>query len=96
MNPDLLLMDEPFSSLDTLTREDLEGLSLELRQETGVTTVVVTHNIEEAVYLGQRILVLGNPPHSSALIIDNPDAGQPDYRQLPSFQTRCNQVRGLL
>lgn len=96
MNPDLLLMDEPFSSLDTLTREDLEGLSLELRQETGVTTVVVTHNIEEAVYLGQRILVLGNPPHNSALIIDNPDAGQPDYRQHPSFQTRCNQVRGLL
>jgi ABC-type sugar transport system ATPase subunit len=52
MNPDLLLMDEPFSSLDALTREDLERLTLELREETGVSTVIVTHNIEEAVYRG--------------------------------------------
>ena len=59
-------MDEPFSSLDALTREDLQRLTLELRQETGVTTVVVTHNIEEAVYLGRRILVLGQRPDTRA------------------------------
>ncbi len=64
--PKLLLMDEPFSSLDALTREDLQRLTVELRQETGVTTVIVTHNIEEAVYLGQRILVLGRPPNTRA------------------------------
>ena len=57
--PNLLLMDEPFSSLDALTREDLQRLTVELRAETGVTTVIVTHIIEEAVFLGQRILVLG-------------------------------------
>ncbi len=96
MNPDLLLMDEPFSSLDTLTREDLERLTLELRTETGVTTVIVTHNIEEAVYLGQRLLVLRRPPHREALVIDNPDSGQPDYREQPIFQVRCNEVRELL
>jgi len=96
MNPDLLLMDEPFSSLDTLTREDLEKLTLELRAETGVTIVVVTHNIEEAVYLGQRILVLCRPPHHEALVIDNPDSGQLDYREQPLFQVRCNEVRELL
>ena len=61
--PNLLLMDEPFSSLDALTREDLQRLTVELRQETGLTTVVVTHIIEEAVFLGQRILVLGRPPN---------------------------------
>ena len=47
--PNLLLMDEPFSSLDALTREDLQRLTVELRAETGLTTVVVTHIIEEAV-----------------------------------------------
>jgi NitT/TauT family transport system ATP-binding protein len=96
MDPDLLLMDEPFSSLDALTREDLERLTLELRAETGVTTVVVTHNIEEAVYLGQRLLVLRRPPHREALVMENPGAGQFDYRGQPDFLARCNQVRALL
>jgi len=96
MNPDLLLMDEPFSSLDALTREDLERLTLELRAETGVTTVVVTHNIEEAVYLGQRLLLLRQPPHREPLTIDKPAAGQVDYRQQAAFQARCNQVRERL
>jgi NitT/TauT family transport system ATP-binding protein len=96
MNPDLLLMDEPFSSLDALTREDLERLTVELRQETGVTTVVVTHNIEEAVYLGQRLLVLRQPPHREAVIIDNPAAGQPGYRHDATFQEHWNLVRDML
>jgi ABC-type nitrate/sulfonate/bicarbonate transport system ATPase subunit len=96
MNPDLLLMDEPFSSLDALTREDLERLTLEIRAETGVTTVIVTHNIEEAVYLGQRLLVLRRPPHREACIVENPAAGRADYRVQPEFQARCTQVRDLL
>ncbi len=96
MNPDLLLMDEPFSSLDALTREDLERLTLELRAETGLTTVVVTHNIEEAVYLGRRILILHHPPHRQPFIVENPEAGDPDYRQRSGFQARCNRVRDLL
>jgi NitT/TauT family transport system ATP-binding protein len=96
MNPDLLLMDEPFSSLDALTREDLERLTLELRGETGVSTVIVTHNIEEAVYLGQRLLLLRKPPHHEALIIENPGGASPGYRMQPVFQERCNQVRDLL
>ncbi|MGD9046512.1 MAG: ABC transporter ATP-binding protein [Anaerolineae bacterium] len=96
MNPDLLLMDEPFSSLDALTREDLERLTLELRAETGVTTAIVTHSIEEAVYLGQRLLLLRKAPHHEPLVIDNPGAGQPDYREQVEFQARCNHIRDLL
>ncbi len=96
MNPDLLLMDEPFSSLDALTREDLERLTLELQAETGVTTVIVTHSIEEAVYLGHRLLLLRKAPHREPLVIDNPGAGQPDYREQVEFQARCNQIRDLL
>ena len=96
MNPDLLLMDEPFSSLDALTREDLERLTLELCAETGVTTVVVTHNIEEAVYMGRKLLVLQRPPHHEPVIIENPSAGQSGYREQPEFLVRCNEVRECL
>lgn len=96
MNPDLLLMDEPFSSLDALTREDLERLTLELRTETGITVIIVTHNIEEAVYLGQELLLLKNPPQRKATIVENPGAGQLDYREQAEFQARCNQIRDLL
>jgi NitT/TauT family transport system ATP-binding protein len=96
MNPDLLLMDEPFSSLDALTREDLERLTLELRAETGVTTVIVTHSIEEAVFMGQRLLVLQDPPHTKPLVVENPEAGQGGYRDHPLFQVRCSEIRDLL
>lgn len=96
MNPDLLLMDEPFSSLDALTREDLERLTLELRKETGLTTVIVTHNIEEAVYLGQRLLLLRQPPHHEPMVLENPEAGEVGYRHQPHFQARCTQLRDLL
>jgi NitT/TauT family transport system ATP-binding protein len=96
MNPDLLLMDEPFSSLDAFTREDLERLTLEIRAETQVTTIVVTHNIEEAVLLGRQLLLLQRPPHRQALIVANPAADELTFREQPEFQARCNMVRGLL
>jgi len=96
MNPDLLLMDEPFSSLDTLTREGLERLTLELCAETGLTAIVVTHNVEEAVYLGRRLLLLQQPPHHKPAIIVNPGAGQLEYRRQAAFQERCNQIRERL
>lgn len=94
--PNLLLMDEPFSSLDALTREDLQRLTVELRQETGVTTVVVTHNIEEAVFLGQWILVLGRPPNRQPRVIENPAAGATDYRSRPEYWARCTELRAAL
>ncbi|PKO21019.1 MAG: ABC transporter ATP-binding protein [Chloroflexi bacterium HGW-Chloroflexi-1] len=94
--PNLLLMDEPFSSLDALTREDLQRLTLELREETDVTIVVVTHNIEEAVYLGQRILILGRVPNTRTSVIENPAAGDPDYRGHPAYWQRCTELRAAL
>ena len=54
LNPDLLLMDEPFASLDAPTREGLQNLTLELQAEQQLTTVVVTHSIEEAAFLGRQ------------------------------------------
>jgi ABC-type nitrate/sulfonate/bicarbonate transport system ATPase subunit len=96
LDPDLLLMDEPFAALDAATREDLQNLTIELQREQNLTLIVVTHNIEDAVFLGQKILVLDQPPHSAPLLIDNPQAGEPGYRSQPSFFEKCAQLRGAL
>ena len=60
--PEIMLMDEPFASVDAQTRADLEDLILEVRREYGVTVVFVTHDIDESVYLGDRIVVLSSSP----------------------------------
>jgi len=79
LSPDLLLMDEPFSSLDAPTRESLQRLTLELWAEQKLTLVTITHAIEEAVLLGQKILLLGAPPNRSPLIIENPYGADPSF-----------------
>ena len=60
--PDLLLMDEPFGQLDTNTRFQIETRLIEVWEKTKRTVIFVTHNLEEAVYLAERILVLTNKP----------------------------------
>jgi NitT/TauT family transport system ATP-binding protein len=60
--PKVLLLDEPFSSLDALTRSELQDLLLELWEEFGFTALFVTHDIDEAVYLSQRVVVLTRAP----------------------------------
>ena len=75
LDPDLLLMDEPFASLDAPTRETLQNLVLQLRRENGLTTLLVTHSIEEALYLGEKILVLQPGPNRHAQVICNPFSG---------------------
>jgi ABC-type nitrate/sulfonate/bicarbonate transport system ATPase subunit len=93
LQPDLLLMDEPFSSLDAVIREDLQSLTLELCAEHGITLVIVTHNIEEAAAMGKKTLLLGAPPNREARIFKNPSAGQPDYRESREYQTLCQRLR---
>lgn len=60
--PSILLMDEPFASVDAQTRGDLEDLVLEVRNEFGITILFVTHDIDESVYLSDRIVVLTHSP----------------------------------
>ena len=96
LDPDLLLMDEPFAALDAATREDLQNLTIELQREQRLTLIVVTHNIEDAVFLGHKILVLDRPPHTQPIILDNPHAGEPAYRAQPVFFEKCAQVRAAL
>jgi len=60
--PDVLLMDEPFAALDAQTRETLQDELLRIWQRTGTTVVFITHSIDEAIYLGQRVLVMAASP----------------------------------
>ena len=93
LKPDLLLMDEPFSSLDVPTREGLQNLVLELWSEQNLTMVVVTHAIEEAAILGQKILLLGEPPNSSSIIIENSPASKPGFRNTSEYIALIRDLR---
>jgi NitT/TauT family transport system ATP-binding protein len=75
--PHILLMDEPFAAVDAQTRADLEDLMRSLWHRMNVTTVFVTHDIDEAVYLGQRVLVLSSAP---TVVLDDVTVDLPDER----------------
>jgi ABC-type nitrate/sulfonate/bicarbonate transport system ATPase subunit len=77
--PSLLLMDEPFGSLDAQTREDLEDLLLQVHRADGTTTVFVTHDIDESVYVGDRVVVLSAGP-AARVVLDLP-VGLPAERE---------------
>jgi NitT/TauT family transport system ATP-binding protein len=86
--PQLLLMDEPFASVDAQTRADLEDLVLRLRAEFGMTVLFVTHDIDEAVYLGDRVVILEPSPTAvrESLAIDLPSPrDQIATKELPAF-----------
>ena len=93
LSPDLLLMDEPFSSLDAPSRERLQTLTMELQAENNLTLLIVTHTIEEAVILGKNILLLKEPPNKYPQIIENPGAGEPAYRESTAYSDLCRNLR---
>ncbi len=96
VEPEILFMDEPLSSLDALTRERLQNLILDVWQSKKITTVLVTHSIEEAVFLGRRIVVLSRRPGKILHIVDNPGAGAVEYRQTEHFFHQCTALREIL
>ncbi|HSQ26461.1 MAG TPA: ATP-binding cassette domain-containing protein [Anaerolineales bacterium] len=96
LHPDLLLMDEPFSSLDAPTREGLQKQILEIWAEQRLTLVIVTHAIEEAVLMGQKILLLGRPPNIKPIVIDNPQAENLDYQDSTRYTDLVRYIRQQL
>ena len=86
-NANILLMDEPFGALDALTREQLQNELLQIWKRTGVTTIFVTHSVEEAVLLADRVLVMSAGPGriESDFRIDLPrprDVSSPEFNAL--------------
>ncbi len=110
--PDLLLMDEPFSSLDALTRETAQEFLLEVRRSRTLSILVVTHSIEEAVYLAEAVFVMtGRNPGTISARFDIPEnscglrfpggssrSGSPrgDFRAAPRYLQLCASIRSSL
>lgn len=92
MKPDLLLMDEPYGQMDIKLRFYLEDEVIRLWKETGTTVVFITHNIEEAVYLAERVLILTNKPAKirEEVIVDLPrprDVTDPKFIEIRNHIT---------
>ncbi len=96
LEPRLLLMDEPFSSLDALTRENLQSNLLEIWEANRINILLVTHSIEEAVFLGQKIFVMSKVPGTIDKLVENPLAGDISYRGKKQFHDVCDYLRSLL
>jgi NitT/TauT family transport system ATP-binding protein len=98
-NPDVLLMDEPFGALDALTREHLNVELQHVWAETGMTVLLVTHSVPEAVYLASRVVVMGPRP---GRIIEEFEIDLPHEREYeptledPRFHAVAGRVRELL
>ena len=91
--PDLLLMDEPFSALDAITRESMQEVFLSLWKKHAVTTVLVTHYVEEALTLARCIAVMTGAPGRISEIIDNPFAGDLTRRSSQDFFVMGQELR---
>ncbi|MHB0876142.1 MAG: ABC transporter ATP-binding protein [Anaerolineae bacterium] len=96
LRPRVLLLDEPFSALDAPTREGLEQLTVSLSVEADITTIFVTHSIEEAAMVGRRVLVLGTPPNRTATVIENRLVGEGRRQSQPEFGRICGEIRAAL
>ena len=98
-DPEVLLMDEPFAALDAQTRETLQGELLRIWQRTGKTIVFITHGIDEAVVLGQRVAVMTSRPGRIKQVVEVPEvlrSDAEDVRSLPAFGAVRHEVWTLL
>jgi NitT/TauT family transport system ATP-binding protein len=97
--PSILLMDEPFASVDAQTRDDLEDLVLKVRADYGVTILFVTHDIDESVYLADRIVVLTHAPTEVKEVVRvalGPHRDQIETKALPEFTSLRGHVYRLI
>lgn len=98
IEPDLLLMDEPFSALDAQTRMIMQEELLTIWNRTRLSTLYVTHNIQEAVYLADRVVVLSRHPGQikEIITIDMPKMGRDSEEYITQFDEYVKQIWGLI
>ena len=101
-DPEGILMDEPLGALDALTREKMQGLILKLWQETGKTIVLVTHSVEEALYLGDRLFVMAPRPgriereYELPFAKDGLDVDPREMKASPEFIAKREELLSLI
>ncbi len=96
LKPDLLLMDEPFSALDAMTREEIQALFLDIWQQHKVTTIFITHSVDEALYLGSKIVILSPAPGRVLEIIGNPCFQLDDLRFRDEYYMMSKKLRNIV
>lgn len=96
LNPDTLLMDEPFSALDAITREEMQAFLLDLWTRKKKTIMLVTHSVDEAVFLGNRIAVMSKSPGKIMKLYKAESKKDDMMRTDPSFVSLCQDIRDLL
>ena len=101
-HPDVILMDEPLGALDALTREKMQSLVLRLWKETGKTIILITHSVEEALLLGERLLVMAPRPgriHKEYRLPFADLGVQQDLREVkkhPDFAEKREEILGMI
>ena len=93
---DLLLMDEPLSALDALLREEMQNMLKHCWVDQGYAQVLVTHSIEEAVFLGQRVVVMSARPGKIVYELANEEMVDSSWRDDPLYFERCRLLRDVL
>jgi len=96
LKPDLLLMDEPFSALDAITREEMQELFLQTWRQHRVTTVFITHSVDEALYLGSKIVVFSPSPGRVKEVLENPCFKMDNLRFRDEYQSMAMKLRDML
>jgi len=96
LKPDILLMDEPFSALDAITREEMQDLFLDVWKSNSVSTVFVTHSTEEAMYVGKKIAVMTGPPGRIVAIVDNPFFGIREVKESELYFSIKSKLKELI
>ena len=94
-SPQILMLDEPFGALDALTRHTLQQELLQIHQRAGTTTLLVTHDVEEAVALADRVVVLSPRPGRIREVVSLA-LPHPRQRDDASFSAACRQIRNLI
>ena len=96
MKPDLLLMDEAFSALDAIIRDEAQELFLDIWNENKMTTFFVTHSIDEALYMGKKIIIMSNNPGEIIEVIDNTLFNNKNYKEDKDYSRLFSHIKNMV
>lgn len=96
MNPDLLLMDEAFSALDAIIKEEAEELFLDVWSSNKISTFFVTHSIDEAIYMGKKIIIMSNTPGVISEVIENDLFNNKNYKEDIRYLKLFSKIKNLI